>query len=238
MESSQRLQVFLSHSGVDSRRAVEEIIAQGRVTVNGVTIREKGSRVKQSDVIMLDGKVLTKESKKHYYALNKPPGYLCSSSDPFGRPLAIDLLPKNIKERIYNIGRLDYQSCGLILFTNDGYFAEKAGHPRSAPEKEYIVDASAPIPKIVCKAFLDGIEVDGVFYIAAEAELTGKKSMRIVLTEGKNREIRRVFSHFHLHADRLCRIRIGPVLLNDLEEGKSRHLTKKELEGFSYGYSN
>ena len=232
----QRLQVFISHAGIASRRAAENLIQQGRVSVNGKIVNILGSKVFPGDTVLLDGKILHSEKTMHYIALNKPPGYLCSSFDPQGRPLALNLLPGNISERLYNVGRLDFMSCGLILFSNDGEFTKTIEHPSRSPEKEYIVETSGIIPDQVCDSFLKGIEIDGIFYQAAMAELTGRKTIRIVLTEGKNREIRRVLSYFHLHALFLCRIRIGPVLLKNLKEGASRPLTNYELEELGYGH--
>jgi 23S rRNA pseudouridine2605 synthase len=225
-----RLQVFLSHAGVASRRAAEEIIASGRVSVNGVIITVQGTKVEEGDTVLLDGKPVFQETEKHYIALNKPPGYICSSGDPQGRPLALSLLPA-AKERLYNVGRLDFLSCGLIFFTNDGAFAARLGHPSCGLEKEYMVEATGLIPDEVVDAFCTGITIEDVYYKASTAEKTGRKSMRIVLVEGKNREIRRVFSHFHLHPSTLRRVRVGNVLLGDLPEGGSRPLTQKEISG-------
>ena len=224
-----RLQVFLSHAGVASRRAAEEIIARGRVSVNVVTVTAQGSKVEEGDTVLLDGKPVQKESRLVYLALNKPPGYICSSSDPQGRPLALSLLPE-ARERLYNVGRLDFMSCGLIFFTNDGNFAARLGHPGSGLEKEYIVQATGVIPDSVVEAFNSGITIEDVRYKAEKAEKTGRKSLRIVLVEGKNREIRRVFSHFHLHPELLRRVRIGPVLLGGLAEGSCRPLTNNEIK--------
>jgi len=224
-----RLQVFLSHAGVASRRASEEIISSGRVSVNGVTITSQGYKLEEGDTVLLDGKPVQTESRLLYLALNKPAGYICSSSDPQGRPLALSLLPVT-KERLYNVGRLDYQSCGLIFFTNDGSFAARLGHPSSDLEKEYIVEATGYIPDEVVKAFNDGVTVEEIFYKAKSAQIVGRKTLRIVLVEGKNREIRRVFSHFHLHPSVLRRVRIGKVLLGDLAEGASRPLTESEIK--------
>jgi 23S rRNA pseudouridine2605 synthase len=224
-----RLQVFLAHAGVASRRASEEIIARGRVSVNGVTVVSQGSRVGEGDIVLLDGKPVHAESRRFYLALNKPPGFICSSHDPQGRPLALDLLPAEIGERLYNVGRLDFLSCGLIFFTNDGGFAAKLGHPGSGLEKEYILEASGIIPDSVVEAFIEGITIEGESYKAVAAEKTGRKELRIVLVEGKNREIRRVFSHFHLHPTVLRRVRIGNVRLKDLPEGSSRPLTETEI---------
>ena len=225
-----RLQVYLAHSGIASRRAAEEIIAVGRVSVNGIVVKEQGSKVEEGDIVLLDGKLIKPESRKVYLALNKPPGYICTSQDPQGRPLALSLLPAAIKERLYSVGRLDFLSSGLIFFTNDGSFANRLGHPSCGLEKEYLVEATGIIPDAVIDAFNNGITVEDVSYKAKKAERTGRKSMRIVLVEGKNREIRRVFSHFHLHPVVLQRIRIGSVLLGDLKEGSTRPLINDELE--------
>jgi len=225
-----RLQVYLSHAGIASRRAAEDLIAKGRVSVNGVIITEQGTKVGEGDTVLFDGKKVFLEKRKLYIALNKPPEYICSSSDPQGRPLALSLLPP-AKERLYSVGRLDYLSCGLIFFTNDGNFASKLGHPSSALEKEYIVEATGVISDETVDAFNYGITIEGEYYKAMTAEKTGRKSMRIILIEGKNREIRKVFSHFHLHPSLLQRIRIGKVLLGNLEEGNSRNLTDREITG-------
>ena len=227
-EDAVRLQVFLAHAGVASRRAAENLIAQGRVTVNGRTVSVPGEKVLPGDEVRFDGQVVLTESRLLYLVLNKPPLYICSSSDPQGRQLALDLLPPH-KERLYNVGRLDYLSCGLIIFTNDGNFAAKAGHPSAEIEKEYIVDSTVPISDAVVEEFARGVNVDGVFYKPKSLEKIGRKSLRVVLVEGKNREIRRVFSHFHLHAEKLQRVRIGPVYMGNLMEGKSRPLTGDEL---------
>jgi 23S rRNA pseudouridine2605 synthase len=232
-ETGLRLQAYLAHAGVASRRAAEGIIAEGRVSVNGVIVSGQGSRVFPGDTVLLDGKPVRMESRLVYLALNKPPGYICSSSDPQGRPLAIDLLPDEIKERLYNVGRLDFMSCGLIFFTNDGEFAARLGHPRSGLEKEYMVEATGHIPDALIEAFEKGISIEDVYYKAQLIERLGSRAIRVVLIEGKNREIRRVFSHFHLHPFRLRRVRIGPVKLDDLEEGKSRALKNFEIESLT-----
>ncbi|MDR2103655.1 MAG: rRNA pseudouridine synthase [Treponema sp.] len=228
-EKPLRLQVYLARAGVASRRFSEKLISAGRVQVNGHTVTLLGTKIQRDDRVCLDGFPLQIESRKHYLALHKPPGYICSAFDPQGRPLAGELLPEDIKERVYNVGRLDYRSSGLILFTNDGGFAAKTGHPRSGIEKEYVVEAAGPIPGQVVEAFEQGILIEGVHYRSTAIERLGLKTLRVVLVEGKNREIRRVFSYFHLHPAKLHRIRIGPVRLLDLAEGKSRTLTAEEL---------
>lgn len=224
-----RLQVYLAHAGVGSRRSAETLITAGRVSVNGRIVSVLGEKVLPGDRVCLDGVLIQAESRLRYLALHKPPEYICSSVDPQGRPLALDLLPQDIKERLYSVGRLDYQSSGLIIFTNDGDFAAAVSHPSAGIEKEYILETSGIIPDAVPEAFTGGVLVAGIRYQALGIERLGRKSLRIVLIEGKNREIRRVFSHFHLHPVKLCRIRIGPVLLGDLKAGESRALTNREL---------
>lgn len=226
-----RLQVYLARAGAASRRASESLIAAGRVTVNGTAVTAMGTKVLPGDDVRLDGKRLEAE-KKLYLALNKPPEYLCSSHDPQGRRLALDLMPGEINERLYSVGRLDYLSSGLIFFTNSGGWAAKLSHPSSGIEKEYLVESSVPIPGSFVEAFLSGIEIDGERFKALRVEKTGRKSLRIVLVEGKNKEIRRVFSHFHLHPVLLRRVRIGSVLLGNLAEGSVRYLTEQEIQGF------
>ncbi|MDR2757929.1 MAG: rRNA pseudouridine synthase [Spirochaetaceae bacterium] len=225
-----RLQVYLAHAGVASRRASEKLIAEGRVSVNGRIVSTPGEKVSPEAQVCLDGVLLRPERAFHYLALHKPPLYICSSADPQGRPLAQELLPGNIRERLYHVGRLDFRSSGLILFTNDGGFAAKISHPSAEIEKEYLVEASGPIPDKMLEDFVRGVIIDQVFYQSSGIERLGKKSLRIVLIEGKNREIRRVFSYFHLHPVKLHRVRIGPVLLGALAEGASRPLALEERE--------
>jgi 23S rRNA pseudouridine2605 synthase len=238
-DASMRLQVFLAHSGIASRRAAETLIAQGRVTVNGNNVSTPGFKVLPDDDVRFDGKSVKIENRLLYVVLNKPPLYICSSHDPQGRQLALDLLPVHDRRgggegagapiRLYNVGRLDYLSSGLIIFTNDGEFAARLGHPRAQIEKEYLIDSTVPVPDRMLEEFARGIVIEGILYRAKDIERTGRKSIRVVLVEGKNREIRRVFSHFHLHPQRLQRVRIGPVKLGSLKEGESRPLTAEEL---------
>jgi 23S rRNA pseudouridine2605 synthase len=222
----------MAHAGAASRRESEKLITEGRVCVNGVVVTKLGLTVEENDLVSLDGKLLKPEEIMHYIAMNKPPLYLCSSSDPQNRPLARDLLPRDITERLYNVGRLDFLSSGLIFFTNDGTFTAKLSHPSSEIEKEYLVEATNEIPESLLAAFQEGLNIEGVFYQCRAIEKTGRKSLRIVLIEGKNREIRKVFSHFHLHPKVLRRIRIGALSLGDLREGKTRELTEKEISSF------
>ncbi|MCR4821356.1 MAG: rRNA pseudouridine synthase [Treponema sp.] len=224
-----RLQAYLAHCGVASRRASEKIILDGRVTVNGNVVTELGTKVTEKDRVCVDGKAVSLEEKKRYVLLYKPLGYVCSQSDEKGRPCAVDILKESYSERLYNVGRLDMFSHGALIFTNDGDFAAKLSHPSAEVEKEYIVESSLPLPRFLAGDFEKGVRVDGVFYKAKEAEELNSHRMRVVLIEGKNREIRRVFENAGVSIRNLCRIRIGNIELGDLEPGQFRDLTPAEV---------
>lgn len=226
-----RLQAYLAHCGVASRRASEKIILDGRVSVNGQIVTELGTKVSDSDTVLVDGKAVTVEEHKRYVLLNKPAGYVCSNSDEKGRDSAIDLLKEAYSERLYNVGRLDMFSSGLIIFTNDGDFAARLSHPSSELEKEYVVDSSLPLPRNLAEEFMHGVRIDGVFYKCKFAKELNSHRMQIVLIEGKNREIRRVFESRNVAIKRLVRVRIGNVEMNKLAPGGFRDLTQEEVKG-------
>jgi 23S rRNA pseudouridine2605 synthase len=232
-EETIRLQVYLSSAGVCSRRGAQELLDAGRVQVNGSIIREVGYRVSELDRVTVDGKVVRPSKNKVYIALHKPSKYLCSSSDERGRSLAIDLLQHLIPYRIYNVGRLDYMTSGLIFFTNDGDFAQKILHPSKKIEKEYEVQTKKPIPEEFLKEFLQGITYQGVTYKASRYEIKGPRRIHLVLEEGKNREIRYAFESRGLYVTKVHRLRIGPVKLDRLDPGKFRELTSKEVGYFT-----
>ena len=227
-----RLQAYLASAGLGSRRHCETFILEGRVLVNGQKA-ELGQSVSPGDTVLLDGKPVVPQEQKHYLMLNKPAGYLCAMSDSEGRPLAVDLLKDACAERVYNVGRLDQWSSGLILFTNDGDFAKKMSHPSSNIEKEYELVTDIPIPEEFAASFEAGIVIDGTTYKARSVKILDDYHATIILIEGRNREIRRVLAHFGLRALRLTRIRIGPVRLGPLPEGEYRELTSEELLALS-----
>ena len=224
-----RLQVYLSHCGVASRRTCEAIILSGRVSVNGSKVDRLGTKVKLNDEVCLDGKPIKLENEKRYVLLNKPAGYVCSSSDEKGRLEAYSLIKNNYKERLYNVGRLDMMSSGALLFTNDGEACAYLEHPSSQIEKEYVVEAIFPFNNDVLEAFMKGIRIDGVFYKAKDVSRLGKCKLRIILIEGKNREIRNVLKFFEIKIKTLTRVRIGNVRLGSLMEGDSRELSPLEI---------
>lgn len=224
-----RLQVFLAHCGVASRRSSEQIILDGRVSVNGKVVDSLGEKVSCDDEICVDGKQIFLEESKRYVLMYKPKGYVCSSSDEKDRPIAVDLLKEKYSERLYNVGRLDMFSQGLIIFTNDGEFAAKLSHPSSELEKEYIVDSSQDLPDDLAQRFEVGVRVEGVFYKCKKAEKIKPRRMKIILIEGKNREIRKVFSSESVHIRRLVRIRIGNVSAKQMMPGEFRDLSSDEI---------
>ncbi len=225
-----RLQLYLARSGVASRRASEQIILDGRVTVNGKIVQTLGTRVLDSDRICVDGLPVEPEKTMRYVLLNKPSGYVCSLSDEKGRKVAADLLAEKYTERLYNVGRLDMYSSGAIIFTNDGEFAATVGHPSSQIEKQYIVEASMPFRDDVLDAFRKGIRIDSVYYRCRSAERLSSRRMSVTLIEGKNREIRRVLDHFSIRIKNLIRVRIGPVTIDGLAYGESRELAPSEVK--------
>lgn len=226
-----RLQAYLAHCGIASRRASEQIILEGRVTVNGIVVTALGTKVSEKDKVAVDGKPVKLESKKRYVLLNKPAGYVCSASDEKGRAVAADLLKDKYTERLYNVGRLDMYSKGMILFTNDGDFAAKLSHPSSQLEKEYIVETSQDVPEEFPAKFEKGIRVEGTFYKCLRCEILKSRKLKIVLIEGKNREIRTVLESQNIGTKSLVRVRIGNVNLDDLKPGESRDLTDLEVKG-------
>ncbi|MGF7109517.1 pseudouridine synthase [Treponema pedis] len=230
-EKKIRLQVYLAHCGVASRRSAEQFILNGRVSIDGKIVTELGTKVLGSELICVDGKQVFLEKEKRYVLLNKPEGYVCTLADEKGRPIAASLLKDEYSERLYNIGRLDMLSGGAIIFTNDGDFSAKVEHPSSEIEKEYEVITLFAFPDSVLEKFLRGVRIEGVFYKALAAERISKTEMRIILIEGKNREIRRVLKFFNIKIKKLKRTRIGPVMLGDLPAGKHRPLTEKEIQG-------
>lgn len=230
-----RLQLAIARSGFASRRASEEFILAGRVQVNGTTVTELGTKVSATDEILIDGKPLKAEENKRYVLLNKPIGYVCSMFDEKGRECAADLLKEHFEERLYNVGRLDMFSSGLIIFTNDGNFAAKVSHPSAELEKEYIVETSLPYPRSLPEKFMKGVRVDGVFYKCKFAEGINSRKMRIVLIEGKNREIRRVLESFDMRVKSLVRVRIGDLTVKneigeELGDGEFRELSQSEVD--------
>jgi 23S rRNA pseudouridine2605 synthase len=231
-EKKTRLQVFLAHSGVASRRACEQYIQDGLVKVNGQMVTQPGFKVGEEDAVVFRGRRVYRVRNFVYVALNKPAKFLSTTSDPEGRPLALDLIKPGFDMRLYPVGRLDFLSSGLIFFTNDGDFALAVSHPRSGVEKEYIVETKKEISEEFLKEYQKGILVEAERYRLKSYTLRGPHTVSLVLEEGKNREIRNVFSSRGLYPKRVHRIRIGEVGLKGLDSGKFRRLTPREVATF------
>ena len=228
-DSAMRLQVFMAHCGVASRRTCEMMITAGQVSVNGDVVCKLGVKVSPRDVVLVGGKQIQLERVLRYVLLNKPSGYVCSSKDEKGRKTADSLLSPYYHERLYSVGRLDMFSCGLLIFTNDGDFAAKLSHPSSQIEKEYIIDTSTPLPRTLAEDFMRGVRIAGVFYRCQKALELNSHRLCVVLSEGKNREIRRVFDYYETGIKKLMRVRIGCVGMGTLQLGQHRDLSKTEV---------
>jgi pseudouridine synthase len=230
---SVRLQKFLADAGVASRRAGEKLILDGQVLVNGHVVRLLGTKVDPNrDEVMVDGKII-RAKNKIYIALNKPPGCVCSHKDEHDRPTIYDLLPK--EWQIANsVGRLDFNSEGLIFLTNDGQFALHLTHPRYGVHKKYLATVEGEVTRPMLAQFVSGIWHAGEKLKAEKAHIVlGGRTrcvVELVLSEGKNREVRRLFESQNITVKRLQRIQIGKIKLGELKLGKWRALTAVEIK--------
>ncbi len=230
-----RLQKILSAAGVASRRSAETMIVEGRVSVNGTTVTELGTRADPDrDDIRVDNRRISRP-RRHYIALHKPRGYVTTRSDPEHRPTVIDLL--GMQEYIYPIGRLDYDSEGLLLLTNDGEFAERLMHPRYGVEREYEARVrGVPAPDTLMR-LAHGVRIEGGRTAPAQLRLveTGRGArgdqalVAIVLHEGRTRQVRKMLEAVGHPVVRLRRVRVGPIRLGALKPGEFRELSRAEV---------
>ncbi len=221
-----RLQKYLSEAGICSRRKGEEYIKAGLVRVNSRIVIELGTKVDpEKDRVEFDGKIIALTSEPIYIALNKPKGYVTSCSHP-GEKIVLDLI--DIPQRIYPIGRLDKDSTGLLILTNDGTIHHRLSHPSFDHEKEYDVTVSRPITDGSLRNIAKGLPMMGTKTRPAEIQRISSRRFRIVLKEGRNRQIRRMVRKVGSHVIRLKRIRVSKIKLGRLAEGNWRNLTEKE----------
>ena len=240
--AGERLQKVMAHAGVASRRACEQYIVAGRVSINGQVVKELGTRVHpQQDRISVDGKPLRLEKKLAYYAVYKPRGYVSTANDPQGRPTVVSLAPD--KTRFYPVGRLDLDSEGLVLLTNDGKLTQRLTHPRYEHEKEYFALIKGKVTSDKLEALGRGIALPestglarGLFKrLPQQWQWREEKTphdmrwMHITLREGKKRQIRRMMEAVRLHVVRIIRVRMGTLWLGELEPGQGRWLDDKEI---------
>lgn len=231
----QRLQKYLANAGVASRRKAEELITAGRVSVNGNVVTELGTKVDDgSDEIVVDGKVISK-SDRNWVALNKPRGYVTTRDDPQGRPTIYELLPPHLRSLFY-VGRLDVESEGLLLLTNDGDRAHRLLHPKFQVPRVYDVIVSGGVTAETVRKLLAGVELDDGTAKAESVKVmparhADESKLRILLREGRKREVRRMMRAVGHPVRRLRRISYGPVQLGRLASGEWRQLTAEELKG-------
>lgn len=225
-----RINKYLASSGIASRRESDKLVQDGRVTVNGKVV-SLGVEVSDSDKVCVDGKPVSIK-KNEYYILNKPKGYICSVSDDRGRKTVLDLMPKNIG-RIYPVGRLDYDSEGLLILTTDGELAQHLTHPSNNVPKTYLVKVEGRLTESDLNPIRSGIEIDGYVTKKSKANIveTNKDFTKahITIYEGKNREIRKMFGAIGKEVTLLKRIKIGELSLRGLDRGAYRKLNKQEI---------
>jgi len=229
----ERLQKVMAHAGVASRRKSEEIIAEGRVKVNGEIVEEMGFKVNpEQDEIVVDGELI-REEKKRYILLNKPEGYITTVSDPEGRPTVMDLIP-DLKQRLYPAGRLDYDSSGLLLMTNDGDLTYKLTHPKKEVDKKYRVLVQGEVCQEDFEKFEAGMIIDGQKTAPAKISNMNYKDEQtqfdIVIHEGRNRQVRRMVKIVGFSVISLKRIAFAFLTLKGVKEGEFRYLSDQEVD--------
>jgi 23S rRNA pseudouridine2605 synthase len=234
--NSQRLQKILSQAGIASRRAAEKLIVEGRVSVNGETVREMGVKADPTvDDIRVDGRRVKSAERPRYVLLNKPRGYVTTRSDPQRRPTVIDLV-SGVREYVYPVGRLDYDSEGLLLLTNDGDLAAKLTHPRHGVERTYEARVAGMPDREALDRLRRGIPLDGHRTLPADVVLVNERRrdgnglLRITIREGRNRQVRRMCEAVGHPVQALRRIRFGPLQGRGLAVGQWRELTPDEVK--------
>lgn len=231
--SEVRLQKFLAESGVASRRKSEELIRQGMVFVNGQAVTEMGFKVGEDDIVEVGGRRISGGEKKVYIMLNKPTGYVTTVKDQFSRPSVIDLI-KGVKERVYPVGRLDYDTSGLLILTNDGELTYRLTHPKHEANKVYIAEIKG-IPTVEeIENFERGLKIEDYITSPAKIKVLSKSGdgseVEITIHEGKNRQVRKMCDAIGHPVISLKRISMGVLNLDDLTEGSWRYLSDAETK--------
>ena len=228
-----RLQKYLADCGVASRRHAEDMIRAGRVTVNGKTVTEMGSQVEEGDRVTVDGKAVRLESVKRYIMYHKPAGEVTTASDPEGRKTVLDHFA-HLRVRLYPVGRLDYDSEGLLLLTNDGELTNRLLHPRNEVDKTYVARVGGTVTREQLKTLSGGVVLDERKTSPARVRLTKQEAdycyVTVTIHEGRNRQVRRMFEAVGLQVLALKRVGFGPLTLGELKRGEWRDLTPEEIE--------
>jgi len=230
---TQRINRILSEAGIASRRKADEMISAGRVMLNGKILRELGAKAEWGkDIIKVDGKEIPGPADKIYLMLNKPFGYVCTLSDPQGRPIVTDLL-KEISQRIYPVGRLDFDSMGLLLLTNDGDFSFQLTHPRYHVPRTYKITVQGIVTEKDIDSIQKGIELEDGFIKASSAAIIGRQGekslVRLTIAQGRNRIVRRMIEALGYSVVHLVRIGFGTLELGNLKVGRYRNLEPEEV---------
>ena len=225
----ERLQKIIARAGICSRRQAENLISSGRVTVDGKIITELGAKADINQKIRVDGKLLHFDTEKIYILLNKPRGYVSTAHDERGRKTILDLLDENFSERVYPVGRLDLNSEGLILLTNDGDLTNSLIHPRFEVAKTYRAKISGILTEEKLDLLREGIELDDGLTAPAEIFMLDKDLVEITIHEGRNRQVRRMFAAIGCNVKRLRRIKFANLTLDGVPVGKFRNLTSDEV---------
>ncbi len=229
----ERLQKVIAQAGIASRRKAEELIKDGKVKVNGEVITELGTKVKESDRVEVNNKPIEKENKE-YYLLNKPRGVITTTSDEHGRKTVTELI--NTEARIYPVGRLDYDTTGAILLTNDGEFANILMHPSNKIDKVYLAKLEGIIKGEQINTLKNGVMLDDILVKASRVKLkkinkeSNTSMVEITIHEGKNHQVKRMFESVGFHVEKLTRERIDIFTINNLKSGEYRKLTPKEVQ--------
>ncbi len=230
----ERLQKVIANSGYCSRRKAEDLIEQGKVLVNGELVTTLGTKVNGNDAIIVEGKILKNEEDKVYYLLNKPRGIISSSNDDKNRKTVVDLIDTD--KRIYPIGRLDYDTTGLIILTNDGTLSNKLMHPSSGVEKKYVAKLNKFFDIADLKTLEKGVIVDNIkckptrVKIKKNDRIKDYSIVEITIVEGRNHIVKRVFENLGYLVDKLSRIEYAFLSIDNLRSGEYRELTKKEIK--------
>jgi 23S rRNA pseudouridine2605 synthase len=221
-----RLAKFLAHGGVASRRLSEKVIAQGRVTVAGEVVTDPARDVGEDDDVRVDGSPVGVEARE-VWAVNKPAGVVSTAKEPGARPAVVSLVES--RARLYPVGRLDAESTGLLLLTNDGELANRLTHPRYEVAKAYRVELRRPPSDADLRRLAEGVDLEDGPTAPAEVTRLGERELEIVLREGRNRQVRRMAETIENRVASLRRVRFGPIELGDLPEGEARRLSDGEV---------
>ena len=224
-----RLNKVIADAGITSRRGADELIQDGRVSVDGEIVRELGKKIDpENSIVMVDGETITQSLTKTYLALNKPRGVVSTMYDPEGRPSLSDFISLR-RERLFHVGRLDKESEGLILLTNDGEMTFRATHPSYGLEKTYLIEYAGKLPRDAESSLLKGIELEDGLGRVLEFKAHSPTWIEVTIHEGRYHIIRRLMEAVGVDVLRLIRTRFGPILLGDVLEGRWRDLNKQEL---------